>query len=68
MCTVTTRHMITMLGFSQWTVGCEHRSLAVSGVDAEADDVHVSLLLEDKSVYWRYARGRVTCTETTEEG
>ena len=67
-CTVTTAHMLTLLGLSQWTVGCKHKTLAIIGVDVSTHDVLVSLLLENKTVLWRLSRGRVSCSDSEEVG
>jgi hypothetical protein len=67
-CTVTTRHMLTVLGMSTWCIGCEHKDLAVVSVSEVDRVMYVNLLLENKTVTWRYARGRVAIDESTERG
>ncbi len=67
-CTVTCRHMLTLMGMSTWSLGCEHNALAVISVSMVDEVVHVSLLLENKTVSWRLSRGRVTVSESEVDG
>jgi hypothetical protein len=52
-CTVTSRHMLSAFGMSTFSIGCEHRGLAIVSVTWEERVVWVSLLLENKTVNWR---------------
>jgi hypothetical protein len=52
-CTVTSRHMLSGVGISTFSLGCEHRDLAVVSVTWGDRVVWVSLLLENKTVRWR---------------
>jgi hypothetical protein len=67
-CTVTTRHMMTLVGMSTWAIGCEHKDLAVVSISMVIRTVYVNLLLENKTVTWRYAGGVVAMSESSERG
>jgi len=60
--------MMSLLDSHTYTIGCEHKSLAVITVNMVDQSVDLSLLLEDKTVTWIWWHTLVRVREDTERG
>jgi hypothetical protein len=60
--------MVSIFDSHTYLIGCEHKTFAVVTVNTKDEFFDVSLMFEDKTVRWSYARGLVNISESEDVG